>query len=101
VPTWYTAVIDSDGNGNFAGNLYAYVGTYFASPWDPSKFVETLVVTASFVPASPYQGTLTYSFTTGTTVTKLIQRQTLTAITLAGNYVGGQSGAYSGSGCSF
>ncbi len=32
---------------------------------------------------------------------KLIQRQVLTTIALAGSYIGGQSGSYYGNGCSF
>ncbi len=61
VPTWYTAVLYADANGNFSGNLYATVGTYFGAPWVPGNLVNTQVGTASFVPSSPYQGTLTYS----------------------------------------
>jgi len=99
VPTWYTAILYSDPNGDFAGNLYATVGTYFGAPWVPGNLVNTQVGTASFVPTSPYQGTLTYSFTAGTTVTKLVQRQVLTTIALAGSYIGGQSGSYYGNGC--
>jgi hypothetical protein len=98
-PTWYTAVIYSDANGNFAGNLYSTVGTYFGAPWIPGNVVNTLVGTASFVPSNATQGTLTYSLTGGPTVTKSIQRQTLTTINLAGNYTGGRSGDYSGAGC--
>jgi hypothetical protein len=98
-PTWYTAIIYSDANGNFAGNLYSTVGTYFGAPWVPGNVVNTLVGTASFVPSSATQGTLTYSLTGGPTVTKSIQRQTLTTINLAGNYTGGRSGDYSGAGC--
>jgi hypothetical protein len=98
-PTWYTAQMYSDANGNFAGNLYSTVGTYFAVPWDPASLVTTLAGTASFVPSSPYQGTLTYSLTRGPTVTKVIERQTLTTIALGGNYTGGQAGTYSGGSC--
>src|SRR5271169_256215 len=43
VPTWYTAVLYSDSNGNFAGNLYSTVGTYFGAPWIPGNVVNTLV----------------------------------------------------------
>ena len=58
--------------------------------------------TASFVPTNPYQGTLTYTLSpAGPTVTKTIQRQPLTTIALAANYIGGQAGAYTGGGCSF
>ena len=98
-PTWYTAQMSSDANGNFTGGLYATVGTYFGKPWNPADHPPaTMVGTASFVPTSPYQGTLTYSLTGGPTVTKTIQRQTLTTIVLAGNYVGGIEGAYANSG---
>jgi len=100
VPTWYTAQMLSDSNGNFAGNLYSFVGTYFGSPWKSGNLVRTLAGTASFAPSSAYQGTLTYTLSpSGPTVTKPIQRQSLTAIVIGGNYVGGQSGTYSGNGC--
>ena len=98
-PTWYTAQMSSDANGNFAGGLYATVGTYFGKPWNPADHPPaTLVGTASFAPISPYQGTLQYSLTGGPTVTKTIQRQVLTTIGLGGNYIGGIEGAYSNAG---
>ena len=100
-PTWYTAQMSSDANGNFAGGLYATVGTYFGKPWNPADHPPaTLVGTASFVPTNAYQGTLSYSITGGPTVTKTIQRQSLTTIAIGGNYSGTQSGAYSGNNCS-
>jgi hypothetical protein len=52
--------------------------------------------TVSFQPSGPYTAKLNYTVTGVGTVTKLIQRQTLTAITVGGAYIGGQSGAYSG-----
>jgi hypothetical protein len=97
-PTWYTAQMYSDANGNFAGNLYATMGTYFAAPWNPGNLTTTLAGTASFVPTNPYQGTLTYGLTGGPTVTKNIQRQALTTIALGATYIGGQAGVYSGGG---
>jgi hypothetical protein len=91
--------MSSDANGNFAGGLYATVGTYFGKPWNPADHPPaTLVGTASFVPTSAYQGTLTYSLTGGPTVTKTIQRQVLTTIDLRGNYIGGIGGGYSNAG---
>jgi hypothetical protein len=99
-PTWYTAQMASDANGNFAGTLYSTVGTYLGAPWDPTKLVVTPAGTASFAPLNAYQGTLSYSIASGPTVTKSIQRQTLTTITLAGNYSGTQSGTYAGNSCS-
>ena len=98
-PTWVVATMGEDANGNFAGDLYATTGTYYGSPWNPINFVPTLVGTASFFPASPYAGTLSYVIN-GTTVTKALQRQTLKTINLAGNYAGGRAGAYSGGNCS-
>ena len=97
-PTWYTAQMMSDANGNFAGNLYSTVGTYLGAPWDPTKLVVTPAGTASFVPLNAYQGTLSYSIASGPMVTKSIQRQTLTPIALGGNYIGGIEGAYTSSG---
>lgn len=94
-PTWFVAILDEDQNGNFSGNLYTTVGAYYGGTWDTSIYKPTLAGTASFVPTSPYAGTLTYSIISGPTVVKSIQRQTLTTIVLGGNYVGGQSGAYS------
>ena len=96
-PTWYVAIAYEDANGNFAGNLYSTVGTYFGLPWNPADHPPAaLVGTASFVPASPYAGMLTYTLINGPTVVKSIERQTLTTIDLSGNFTGGQAGGYSG-----
>ena len=96
-PTWYVAIAYRDANGNFAGDLYSTVGSYFGAPWNPAEHpTATLVGSASFVPTSPYQGTLTYNLIGGPTVTKSIKRQTLTTIALNGDYSGGQAGAYTG-----
>jgi len=98
-PTWYTAQMTWDGASKFSGGLYATQGTYFALPWNPSDNPPaTPVGTAVFTPSSSnnFQGTLTYTVNGAGTVTKTIQRQTLTSILLAGNYIGGTSGAYSG-----
>ncbi|HTR58779.1 MAG TPA: hypothetical protein VMM27_11440 [Casimicrobiaceae bacterium] len=94
-PTWFVAVMNRDGSGNFTGNLYTTVGSYYGGPWNPAANSETLAGTASFVPSDPYSGTLSYSLINGPTVVKPIQRQTLRTIVLGGNYVGGQAGAYS------
>ena len=93
-PTWYAATMYSDSNGNFSGTLASATGTYFGSPWQ--GFSPTAVGSASFTPLSAYTGTLIYALNGGPTVTKTIQRQTLTTINLAGNYTGGRAGAYSG-----
>lgn len=99
-PTWYYATMYRDSNGNFSGNLYSTVGSYYGAPWDPSLIASKLVGTASFFPSNPYQGTLTYIVSGGPTVTKTIQRQTLKTIALGGNYTGGQVGNYTGNNCS-
>jgi hypothetical protein len=99
-PTWYTAQMTQDASGNFNGALYATTGPYYGSPWNRQDVTLTQVGTASFRPTSTYTGTLTYTVTTpptvAATVTKSIQRQSLTPITLAGDYVGAQAGTYSG-----
>ena len=102
-PIKASVFLASSDASSFTGNLFSTTGTWFGAPWDPTKVKNTQVGTATFTPSSPYQGTLSYSFTSGTppTVTKLIQRQVLITIALGGNYIGGQAGGYSGSGCSF
>lgn len=94
-PTWFVAITNQDANGNFSGSLYTTVGPYYGGPWNPAIYMPTLAGTATFVPTSPYAGTLTYSIINGPTVVKSIQRQTLTTIALGGTYTGGQAGAYS------
>jgi hypothetical protein len=98
-PTWYTAQMTWDGTSQFTGGLYLTQGTYFGAPWNPiDSPPATQVGTASFTPSASntFQGTLTYTVTAVGTVTKALQRLTLTPILLAANYVGGQSGGYSG-----
>jgi len=95
-PKWYVAITARDANGNFTGSLFSTVGTYFGLPWNPADHpAATLVGTATFAPVNPYQGTLTYTLLGGPTVFKSIVRETLVAITLTGNYTGGQAGGYS------
>ena len=102
-PTWYTAQLTFDSSGNYNGKLYATTGTYYAMPWSvpDSSIIE--VGTASFQPTSAYTAKLIYVVTKpanlAATVTKAVRRQTLTKITLDATYVGGQSGALSGSNC--
>jgi hypothetical protein len=97
-PTWYTAQMFSDANGNFAGTLYATQGSYLGAPWDPNALLVSAAGTASFVPGSPYVGTLTYTINGGPTVVKTIQRQVLTTITIGGNYNGGWVGIFANAG---
>ena len=93
-PTWYVAIAYEDANGNFSGTLYSTTGTYFGAPW--SGFAASPAGTASFSPVNASQGTLSYALAGGPTVSKSIARQSLVAISLQGNFSGGQAGAYSG-----
>jgi len=92
-PTWYVAIIANDGTGNYTGSLYATTGTYFAAPWQGD--VVSTVGTASFTPIDSYHATLTYTVNGVGTVTKTVQRQTLTPYVLAGNYSGSMAGLIS------
>jgi len=93
-PVWYVAIAYEDANGNFSGTLYSTTGTYFGAPWGGDT--ATAAGTASFAPTDASHGTLTYTLNGGPTVVKSIERQTLTAIDLTGNFTGGQAGGYSG-----
>jgi hypothetical protein len=93
-PTWFTGQqVTQDASGNFNGPLYATTGTYYMLPWAGASVV--LVGTVSFQPLGPYTAKLIYTVTGIGTVTKVIQRQTLSRIIVGGTYSGGQSGAYS------
>ena len=95
-PTWYTATLTQDAAGNYNGSLFATTGTYFGLPWNPAQLTAASVGTVSFVPIDIYSATLTYALTSGPTVTKAVQRQTLTAYKLPRNYSGSVSGTHSG-----
>jgi hypothetical protein len=93
-PTWYTAELTNDGTGTYSGTLYAITGTYFASPWQGYNY--NSAGTASFRPTDIFHATLTYTVNGVGTVTKAVQRQTLTPYVLSGNYSGSMSGSISG-----
>jgi hypothetical protein len=86
-----------DASGNFNGGLYATTGTYYISPWAGGS-MPVAVGTVSFQPTGPYTAKLIYMVNGVGTVTKLIQRQTLTAIALGGVYSGAQTGTFTGCG---
>lgn len=94
-PTWYTGQLRWDGS-RFTGSLFLTQGSYYLAPWVPDQHAATQVGVASFTPSdiNAYTATLSYTVDGVGSVTKSIQRQTLTSITIAGNYVGGQSGTY-------
>ena len=95
-PTWYTAQLTQDAAGDYNGQLYATTGTYFGLPWNPAQLTIVSVGTVSFKPTDIYSATLTYALTSGPTVVKTVQRQTLTPYVLAGNYSGSISGTQLG-----
>ncbi len=86
-PTWFTAQVNQDSSGNFNGTLFAFMGTYFGIPW--IGYTGGPVGTVSFQPTGPYTARLVYTVTGVATVTKNIQRQPLTPITIGGSYTGG------------
>ena len=93
-PTWFTGQVNQDSSsGNFNGTLFSTTGTYYLSPW--TGFSGGPAGTVSFQPLGPYNAKLIYTVTGVGTVTKFIQRQNLTAITVGGAYSGAQSGTYS------
>lgn len=95
-PTWYTGQVTLDASGNYNGNLFATTGTYYISPWVPGSVTVTPVGTVSFQPTGPTTAKLVYVVNNTGTVTKLIQRQNLTVITLGGVYSGAEIGTFSG-----
>jgi len=91
-PTWYVAIIADDGTGtNFTGTLFATTGTYFANPWQGNT--AAAAGTVSFKPTDAYHATLSYTVNGVGTVTKSVQRQTLTAYVMSGNYSGAGEGS--------
>jgi len=95
-PTWYSAQMTWDGTSQYTGGLYQTAGTWFASAWVPGSVSTVQVGNATFIPSTvdAYEGTLAYTVSGAGSVTKAIQRQTLTSITIGGIYTGGQSGTY-------
>ena len=92
-PTWYTAQLRLQSNGTWTGPVYLTTGTYFGIPWNAGNDSVTQVGTATFTPTSAITGTLVYNVDS-VTVTKSIQRQTLTSIPLGGAYRGAYRSVY-------
>ena len=86
-PFWYTAHLTQNTGGSWSGPVYQTTGTYFGIPWNSATNTANQVGTATFTPTTAFAGTLAYTVS-GTSVTKQIQRQTLTAIPLGGKYAG-------------
>ena len=94
-PTWYTGQLTQDAAGNFNGTLYALTGTYFPNPWQ-GVVGPNAVGTISFTPIDLYHATLVYTVNGVGTVTKTVQRQTLSPYVLSGNFSGSMAGSVSG-----
>ncbi len=97
-PTWYTAETTWNGVDSYTGDVYANTGTFFAVPWVPANLTNVKVGTAAFKPsaANNYQGTLSYTVTGVGSASQSLERQSLTTIATAGNYIGAQAGEYTG-----
>ncbi|HZQ61793.1 MAG TPA: hypothetical protein VFC24_10615 [Casimicrobiaceae bacterium] len=91
-PTWYTALLIDDGTGKYTGGLNATTGTFFGAPWNPAQLSGAQVGMATFQPTDAYHATLTYTVN-GVTVSKSLQRQSLTAYEMTGRFSGSAAGA--------
>jgi len=100
-PTWYTATMSKvSGALTWTGALYITSGPYFAvTPFDTNLVTVTPVGTMTLDAPLINSATLTYSVN-GVTVTKQIQRQTLTTLNFTGTYSGMFSQKSSGLPCS-
>jgi len=96
-PTWYGATLNRDNTGRFAGTLSAATGPYFgAGGFDPRQVGVITVGDMSFTPGPVSDtGVLTYNVG-NVSVTKNIQRQTLTTIVIGGTYLASFSSQISG-----
>lgn len=95
-PTWYVAGLTDDGTGKYTGQVFATTGTYFPLPWNPAQATGSAVGTATFQPTDLYHATFSYTIAGAGTVTKNVQRQTLTSYQMPGRYSGSMAGSISG-----
>jgi hypothetical protein len=86
-PTWFVAQVEQDASSNFNGTLYSTIGTYYLLPWTGNSV--STAGTASFQPLDAYTAKLVYTVNGVGTVSKTIQRQSLTPSALSGDYTGG------------
>ena len=87
-PVWYVSSMVQTGAGRYSGALYRVTGTWFGGAWQPTDATETMVGEAQFVAENVQRGLFTYRIDL-TQVVKTIERLPLTAIDLAGTYLGG------------
>jgi hypothetical protein len=86
-PTWFVGQVTQDSSNNFNGTLYSTIGTYYILPWAGDSV--TAAGTVSFQPLGPYTAQLVYTVNGVGTVTKTVQRQSLTPNAISGDYTGG------------
>lgn len=87
-PVWYVSSMVQTGAGRYSGALSRVTGTWFGGAWQPTDVTETIVGEAQFVAENIQRGVFTYRIDL-TQIVKTIERQPLTAIDLAGTYLGG------------
>jgi hypothetical protein len=96
--TWFIAPEAIYQGGLFTGQLYQTTGPiYFQQPFDPASVTVTPVGQLTFNASSATAATLTYS-TGGIVITKSITRQSWRTDNIAGFYIGGRQGVWSGCG---
>lgn len=99
VPTWYVSPATTyQGNvagQRFSGPLYRTTGPYFGGNFNPANVVVREVGSLTFIAPNSASGTLSYSVD-GVNVNKSISRQTFRTENLAGSYIGGTTGTFSG-----
>ena len=71
----------------FTGSVFEDHGPWFGDPFNPSTVAETTVGTATLTAPTLLTATLQYSIN-GVTVTKNIQRLTLSSVNYSGDYYG-------------
>jgi hypothetical protein len=89
-PTWFVATLDQTGTAAsglpiFTGKTYATTGPWYGGAFNSGLVTDREAGTASFTPSSATAAVLEYTVD-GVTVRKTVQRQTLTADNLTGNY---------------
>ena len=96
-PTWYTAELSAQGNGQYTGPVYSSTGPSFAAAsFDAGAVTRTQVGTMSFTLQPDGTAVMTYSVG-GTVVSKQLQRQTLVNANLTGTFQ--VQGTMTSSGC--
>jgi hypothetical protein len=98
-PTWLGGTMLRSTDGNYAGSLYTTNGDYYGNvPYSPGVFSAQAVGTVAFMATDVSHGLLSYSVN-GVVVNKLIQRQSLAPVKIAGQYLGAEQFTLTGSGC--